>query len=500
MRVKIIILSLFFLAINNICFSQDDHFLILGADLLKAGKIEEAISNFKKAEKNNEIDAAYSHYLLGTIYNLNGNYPEAIFEFKQALRLTPVLEYGIKTVLGEAYQEGLDYTDMQVYAKNLPKNLKSKVFFVLGTGMQRSKISWDKAINAYKTAIAFEPEFQFLRDHIIDKLYEYKEEIALAEDAIKEYEEIVEMCPSAQNYLALGKIYFKKDKEKATVFYNKAIGSNPNLPDAYYGIGLIFAGNGKYKEAVESLRKALELDSGNNRYHDALCLAYLASKDFESALGEYKIIRRKVTPPTRYNYEEYLREVILMSRYFGVDASKGAVDFKIELDDYPSQLSEEKRKALLSHFERANEYKRSASGYSKSIKEYKKSLGVYETAAANFGLAMVYEKMGEYENMTSHLERAKDISPDKAILWTSVSDVYFSYGKADKAIDTLKEFLEKHPRDALVLYELGTILFENKDWAEALQIYDRLKDVDSIIFGLVEENYKEAEKTLKSLH
>jgi len=488
--IKFVIVLLFITTIIAICLAENPQFLISGAESLESGQIEEAISYFKKAATVDEIEPADLHILLSAIYNMVGRYTEAIDEARLALKLNPVLREGIKIILGASYKENLEYPDIEIYKKSLPHNLKAKVFFVLGIILQRNGV-WKKAIKAYRTAIELEPDFQWLRYNIIDKLYEHKDEISLDNLAIEEYIEIIKRCPSAENYKALGDIYFDKDKDKAIGFYMEAVKLDQNYAEAYRAIGGAFADSGRYEEALRYLKKAIDLDPDNLEYHYTLGLLYVALGRLSDAVKEYNLLKDKqiyvgFSP-------EYLEYAIIYSRYFGkIQKVKGGIQIGFEIEYLPPR---DKNKKLWSYFDRAIDYKNKGM-YEEAIEEYKKSLKVKETIFANYELGTLYIRYGDCNNGLRYLTKARDLANDRGILYGALAMAYCACDKNDEAIQLLESFLQRNPRDIYVLYTLGEILFESGNWNKVVEIYEKLKDVDGIIFGLVEDKYGEAKSQL----
>ena len=56
-----------------------------------------------------------------------------------------------------------------------------------------------------------------------------------------------------------GELLYDKRPEEAVELFRKALEINPNLVDAYYGMGFALENQGKYREAIEAYEKALEM-------------------------------------------------------------------------------------------------------------------------------------------------------------------------------------------------------------------------------------------------
>ncbi|WP_321403319.1 tetratricopeptide repeat protein [Maridesulfovibrio sp.] len=118
-----------------------------------------------------------------------------------------------------------------------------------------------------------------------------------------------------------GTVAFMLNKDKAaSVYFEKAIASNPEYGPSYIMLGDCYLREGKYKEAVESINKGLqlELDQGHIRLaHRKLARAYKELGDSEKALEHITIYTRmsvwqdKFTPQKISETETFVAELNL---------------------------------------------------------------------------------------------------------------------------------------------------------------------------------------------
>jgi tetratricopeptide (TPR) repeat protein len=77
-----------------------------------------------------------------------------------------------------------------------------------------------------------------------------------------------------------------------------ALTLNPRLPQAYFQLGLVYAQQGKYAEAISVLKKAISLDPMNDEYHYRLAFAYRKSGDqdkFQEELDQFQKLHSKAS-------------------------------------------------------------------------------------------------------------------------------------------------------------------------------------------------------------
>jgi tetratricopeptide (TPR) repeat protein len=116
----------------------------------------------------------------------------------------------------------------------------------------------DKAVEVLKQALQIKPDDVESLRLIINLL--------VAQGKEKEAAEYMAKLPAGETVdpatlLNIGiKFYNDGKMEEALTEFNKVVGENPNLPDAYYYRGLAYLASGKSAEAKADFQKLLELD------------------------------------------------------------------------------------------------------------------------------------------------------------------------------------------------------------------------------------------------
>ncbi|MBQ8147184.1 MAG: tetratricopeptide repeat protein [Lachnospiraceae bacterium] len=121
----------------------------------------------------------------------------------------------------------------------------------------------DEAIEAFRKTLEVEPRHA-LANHEIMKIYsqrfdDYELRSAYGA-ALKAVNAQVEIVPDAYYYIERGLLYMDNyNMNLALADYNKALELEPNNLFAYNNIGYVYRVQGKYQEAIECFRKAIEL-------------------------------------------------------------------------------------------------------------------------------------------------------------------------------------------------------------------------------------------------
>lgn len=138
--------------------------------------------------------------------------------------------------------------------KSLAKNDESRKYYNLG--LDEAKIEhYQKAIEYFKKAVVFDPEFAFAYDNIgicYRKLNQFDE-------AITAYEKSIKIDPNGITPLQnIAVAYqYKKEYKKAIKAYEKLSKLDSKNPEVYYGIGQIYAQYlFDYEKGLENLCEA----------------------------------------------------------------------------------------------------------------------------------------------------------------------------------------------------------------------------------------------------
>lgn len=115
------------------------------------------------------------------------------------------------------------------------------------------------------------------------------------EDAIRLYQESIELFPTAEAYTFLGWAHsFRRDYEQAVHFCRQAISVDPNFGNPYNDIGAYLIEMGRWNEAVPWLRAATRARRYTSYHFPHYNLGRVHEKNFEweKAEAEYVLALR----------------------------------------------------------------------------------------------------------------------------------------------------------------------------------------------------------------
>ncbi len=248
--------------------SNSEIFLTRGAIYSQMSKYEQAIEEYSKAIfESDEPDYVYCN--IAFEYENMGNYDKTIEYLKKALDLNPENDLAMYEAaycfdLLSLSQESIDFfsalIDRHPYS--------TEAWFNLGISYINAEL-FEKALESFEFALAIDPDhysavFHSAYAHSLMNQYT---------KAIKTYHTLLdkegEDTDSVIHYY-IGECYEKKeDFQNARLYYLKAVNLNPEITDAWIGLGVCENELGNVSSAIKNIKKGLELDPGNTAY---LCI------------------------------------------------------------------------------------------------------------------------------------------------------------------------------------------------------------------------------------
>lgn len=211
--------------------------------------------------------------------------------------------------------------------------------------------------------------------------------------------------------------------DEAVIAYRAVLDNTPDFVPALENLALAWSRQGKNDKAIESLRKAIELDPDSPSLHNSLGAILVSTEDLNGAAEEFRKATQGNTSPLAYlNLGEVL------ARKNDVDGARKAFERATQLDPGNWEGYERLGTTLL---------------------------GKEDFEGANTALTRAYE-----------LRQNSDVAYKLAIALTGL-------GKHDQALDLLGRVLRENPDVPDVLVRIGEIREQRGEVSVALQAYKR---------------------------
>jgi tetratricopeptide (TPR) repeat protein len=251
----------------------------LGAALVEAGRIDEAIKVLEQVTKENPLRFETSE-VLGKLYEERGDFDKALTNYKQSLLI--------------------DASEPQNHIRILRMELRMK--------------RYDEAVETARATRARFPgnmEVLFFLANALSQVKKHTEAMTVFAEAVHEFEKGHEELLDAQFYYYYGAAAERAGLyEKAAELLKKSIELDPNnAAQAYNYLGYMWIDRGEHlDEAGEMIKKALEAEPDNFAYLDSLGWFYYKKTDYTKAL-QYLLKAESLTKaddPTIYDIFEHI--------------------------------------------------------------------------------------------------------------------------------------------------------------------------------------------------
>lgn len=189
------------------------------------------------------------------------------------------LEEGIKLFRNENYKEAIDSLEKSFENKN---DIESGYHLALAYAQIQN---YDKTLETFDRIMRrLDNPLRIMQAHIIvGYIYAVKEMYDLAEFEL--LDALASGIENTQIYSVLGYIYYKKNNvRKAVDSLRKAVALDSKSANARNSLGFILADSGiNIEEGIKEIKKALNVDPENPAYLDSLGWAFFKKNDIVNA-------------------------------------------------------------------------------------------------------------------------------------------------------------------------------------------------------------------------
>ncbi len=423
---------------------------------------------------------AYSHFCRGVLYERDKEWQKALQEFQEALKYDPKAG-GIYLKCGALFLK-LKKVDQAILefqkALGASYEIPYMIHFLLGVAYHSNQ-QWDQAIIEYQKAIVLEPTY-------------------------------------VGSYVSLADLYYQRsDLLSAQAYLEKGVGQMPDMPVLWFKLGLIYGKEKKFKEAIDAVKKAVNLKEHWMEARLSLALFYEAAEEKNMALHEYEevlkiaplnipVYRRMATLYHAQGETEKAEKIYqLLKDLYPEDAinfvALGYLAVKKGKPEAAIQILEEARAKKVSSIELyfllglAYEAKQSLA---KAVEIYKQGMQLYgENDQLNFHIGNCFYEQGQMMQAETFLQKAIQLNPKNADALNCLGYLWADHGlHLKEAIELIKRALALEPSDAAYLDSLGWAYYKSKmlkESIEALKKSVQLMSDDALIRSHLGDAYFE---------
>jgi eukaryotic-like serine/threonine-protein kinase len=267
------------------------------------------------------------------------------------------------------------------------------------------------------------------------------------------------------------------DQKKEPFWANKALAAakqaqqiNDPLPEVHLAMGSAYLVTGKFAEAVEEIKRAVELAPNSDEGYRRLAMAYLRSGKKNEAIETY----RKAIQIGPYYWTNYNA---LGNAYW-------------ELGDYDRALTAFQRVVELAPeisfgYENVGNVHFSQGRFKESIPYYEKALAITPNPDLYSNIGTAYFYLQRYAEAVPMFEKAVSMKPNEEWLTGNLADGYRWNGQKekslatyDKAIALAYKELQVNPRNASTMGDLAGYYAKKGDRAQSVEWISRARSFD----------------------
>jgi putative PEP-CTERM system TPR-repeat lipoprotein len=256
----------------------------LGRTQIQAGRVEQAISTFRRMTGLDERSGK-AHVRLADVLRASGDLQRSTDSLRRALEIEPDLEIARTRLVETLIADGKPQEALAIAKRSQSVDPTSVMGYLLEGAIQRRLRKPDEAVAVYRTGLARADYKPVIALEIYRTLYESKK----ASEAERFADDWLKRTPdhAAFHYERGVKAVFEQETEAAERHFAKAVQAAPNHAMALNNLAWVLAGQGK-PGAVAYARRAVELLPNQAALMDTLAMALAADGQLPQALEVQK--------------------------------------------------------------------------------------------------------------------------------------------------------------------------------------------------------------------
>lgn len=406
-----------------------------------------------------ERSFAYQHFLNGVLLEQSRNLRAAAAEYRSALGFDPESSE-IRYCLAEVFYQMNDLQSAIMVARQISP-LDARTSVLLADSHERLKQD-SLAVKYYQHAVKLDGR-DFKSHHNLSRLFK---RLGEADSAIYHLRKALELNPSFRSgYMELAALYVqKKDCAHAIETYRTAVTLFPKYLPAYWGLAENYVWCGEREAALETYRKLNELSGGKIIYKRKLLDVYMSQGDLNGAIAIAEEL--SILDPS----DSFARMGLGMLYIAKGNYQRADSIFSLVLEKDPENLE-----ALLNRG-RVN-LQLEELGEAKS--DFEKVIALSDSLPEGWrDLALTYVSWDSTRKAIEVLKQGLEKVSDKFPLYYFLAITYHRERDYSEAIEPLKKALEIHPEDTGVRLLLAEVYEYTGDTDQALEILEGLVQND----------------------
>lgn len=320
---------------------------------------------------------------------------------------------------------------------------------------------FEKAIQKFKTVQVMRP----LDPQGYLGMGETYQKMGRNEEAIKEFERALVLYPaSAMAHLRLAQTYMKMGLQDKALQHYQMVSASTGSAVAYLGLGAGYLKARKYAEAVDALKKGVEIDPLNSLLRANLGWGYAGMGEDERAREEFE--QGLIIDPKSVIIRNNLGSLFLKNGQFREAAEQFEEVLRLAPDFAQAHSNLGIAYYQLGRRKDGEAALRKALALEPGSAEIKKNLEMVTAVAMT------------PDPRLAQLEREVKADPSSARAHFNLGSVYGNRGDLEKASREFQAALRLDPRNPLIHYAIGLLHYRKGERAQARHAWERAVELD----------------------
>jgi tetratricopeptide (TPR) repeat protein len=274
--------------------------------------------------------------------------------------------------------------------------------------------------------------------------------------------------------------------QKATLAAQQAERLSSALPEVHFSLGSVYSATGRNAQAINEVKRGLELAPNSDEAYRRLGDAYRASGQSDAAVAAYQ-------NAVSVNAYFWMNHNALGTAYFERGETAKALEAYRKVTELASDNPIGYENIGSTYFREGK--------WDEAIPYFQKALSIAPDAATYSNLGTAYFFLRRYDDSVKMFEKAAAMTPNDEQIRGNLGDAYRWSGHSDqaaaaydKAISLAFQQLQVNPRSASIMGDLALYYAKKGDARNALQYIQQARSINS---GDVQLMYSEVQvKTL----
>jgi len=451
----------------------------LGQVLAKGGFFDDASQEYKKGSKYQPYTAEVL-YELAVIFAEEGESPRALSLYQRAVEIDP--QYAPAHIqLGELYySSGQRELAIEHYKQAIAADSSFKDYFIEQLapyhaglmGTEEAKVLMDKSL----AVDPGDPRVHFYYAQI-------EADAGNIDDAIQHYEKTIEAIEADESllemelplgafmdaYLALGDLYYQgENTEKAVETYRRAIELDPDLELHFFELGKTAFDAEEFDLAIEPFDKFLLIFPTDVEANYLLGRSYESLENLEEALQSYA----RVIELDGKHFDALMRSAKIYRQQSHPQNALNMLDKLIAV--YPENV-EAHYLSGLSHLE-LNHVDDALASFVETARLDPNHVD------AHYQSGLLYEQKGDIDNAVARYERTIELNQSNADPFLRLGRIYLKRDDKDNVIRVYELGLELEPDHPQAQYDLAAVFEEQEANEKAIKRFGLANQYDGSHF------------------